>query len=166
MSSMVRVVLLWTAFLPAALAGDSAASLFSGKLAGGWRGTGEVRDMAADMRMTWELVLDDQFLRLTLDNQMSGADGKAWHFKAQAYYRILDDGTIAGTWFDSRGISLPLTGSVNEDGVMTILWGTEAIERGRSSYRLSAEGLEVTDEVLTREGEWRIFGRTRLTRLP
>ena len=47
---------------------------------------------------------------------------------------------------------------------MTIDWGTDAIERGRSSYRLTEGTLEVTDEVYSKEGELHVFGRTHLTR--
>ncbi len=162
MKHALVMLLLWLA-MPPAFAEESAASAFFGKLAGDWQGGGEVNQMAADMRMTWEPVLDGRFLRLTMDNRMTGAEGKAWHFKAQSYYRIEQDGTITGNWFDSRGITLPLAGGVEQDS-MTIQWGTDAIERGRSHYRLSAEGLEVTDEVFTKEGEWRTFGRTRLLR--
>ena len=108
--------------------------------------------MAADMRMHWEPVLDGQFQRLSMEDLMTGADGKTWHFKAQGYYHVGKDGTITGTWFDSRGISLPLAGRVEGD-TMTIDWGTDAIERGRSSYRLTEGTLEVTDEVYTKEGE-------------
>jgi len=143
MKYALAMLLLWLAMRPA-FAEESAASAFRARLAGNWQGTGEVNQMAADMRMT-------------------GAEGKAWHFKAQSYYRIEQDGTITGNWFESRGITLPLAGGVEQDS-MTIQWGTEAIERGRSRYRLSAEGLEVTDEVFTKEGEWRTFGRTRLLR--
>jgi hypothetical protein len=46
------------------------------------------------------------------------------------------------------------------------LWGTEDTERGRTSYRLTATGLEVTDEVMTEEGGWRVFGRAQLTPEP
>jgi hypothetical protein len=144
-------------------ADESPAAAFFTKLAGHWQGNGEVRLMAADMRMHWEPVLDGQFHRLSMEDVMTGADGKSWHFKAQGYYRVQTDGTISGTWFDSRGISLPLTGRVEGD-TMTIDWGTEAIERGRSSYRLGDGALEVTDEVYAKEGELRVFGRTRLTR--
>lgn len=115
---LALVMLLLSLALSPACADESAASTFFGKLAGEWQGTGEVSAMAADMRMTWEPVLDGRFLRLTMDNRMTG----------------------------------------------TIQWGTEAVERGRSHYRLSADALEVTDEVLTKEGTWQVFGRTRLTR--
>lgn len=152
----------------AALAGAAAAAdapataAFLGRLAGDWQGTGEVRRMAADMRMRWEPVLDGRFHRLTMENRMSG-DGRSWRFEAQAFYRVREDGTIDGTWFDSRGITLPLTGRVDGDA-MTIDWGTAEIERGRSTYRLAADALEVTDEVYGKDGTPGVFGRTRLTR--
>jgi hypothetical protein len=44
--------------------------------------------------------------------------------------------------------------------------GSEDTERVRTSYRLTAAGLEVTDEVMTKEGGWRVFGRSRLSRAP
>jgi hypothetical protein len=159
---ILAVVLLAMLTLPA-VAQESTAAAFLGKLAGAWQGTGEVRQMAADMRMTWEPVLDGQFHRLSMENQMTGKDGQTWHFKAQAYYRVLEEGTITGTWFDSRGISLPLAGRVEGDA-MTIDWGTPEIERGRTTYRLAGDGLEVTDEVHGKDGALAVFGRTRLTR--
>ncbi len=149
--------------LQAAQAEESPAAAFFAKVAGHWHGNGEVRQMAADMRMHWEPVLDGQFMRLSMENMMTGAEGKSWHFKAQGYYHVQKDGTITGTWFDSRGISQPLTGRVEGD-TMTINWGTDEIERGRSSYRLAGDALEVTDEVYSKEGELRVFGRTRLAR--
>jgi hypothetical protein len=150
------------AALPA-LAEDTAAAAFLGRLAGRWEGAGEVRQMAADMRMHWEPVLDGEFHRLSMENRMTGKDGQSWHFKAQAYYRIQKDGTLAGTWFDSRGITLPLTGRVEGDA-MTIDWGTAEIERGRSTYRLAGDALEVTDEVYGKDGALAVFGRTTLAR--
>ena len=166
MKALPRVLLLWIACLPAAIAEESPAASFFSQVAGDWQGTGEVRGMASIQQMSWQPVLDGSFLRLTFDNRMTAADGKEWRFQAHSYYRIRDDGTVTGVWFDSRGVSFPLSGAVDDGGTMTILWGTDDTERGRSSYRLAAGELEVTDEVFGREGEWRVFGRTRLTRRP
>jgi hypothetical protein len=162
----IIALLLSIVTIPAAFAGGNPEKDFFGWLAGDWQGAGEVRGMASAQQMSWEPVLDGKFLRLSFDNRMSGSDGREWRFSAQAFYRIRDDGTIAGTWFDSRGVTFPLSGSIGEDDTLTILWGTDDTERGRTSYLLTAAGLEVTDEVLTPEGGWRTFGRTRLTRQP
>lgn len=162
----VVALLLSIIAIPAAFAGENPAKDFFTRLAGVWQGSGEVRGMASVQKMNWESVLDGKFLRLSFDNRMSGDDGKAWRFSAQAFYRIQDDGTIAGAWFDSRGVSFPLSGNIDQDDTLTILWGTDDTERGRTSYRLTAAGLEVTDEVLMPDGGWRTFGRTRLIREP
>ncbi len=141
-----------------------AASAFLARLAGEWKGVGEVSDMAADMHMRWEQALDGKFHRLAMENRMTGQDGKTWHFKAEAFYRVQKDGSIAGQWFDSRGLNLPLAGRADADA-MTIDWGNEAsAERGRSTYRLLADALEVTDEVYGKDGTLTTFGSTRLTR--
>jgi hypothetical protein len=159
----------WLAALGLVLAaatagGDSrASSALLERLHGEWHGTGEVRRMAADMRMHWEPVLDGQFHRLSMQNRMTGTDGRDWNFEATGYYRLGEDGAIAGTWFDSRGITLPLAGRV-EDDALIIDWGTAEIERGRSTYRLAGDALEVTDEVYGKDGNLAVFGRTRLTR--
>jgi hypothetical protein len=133
-------------------------------LAGRWEGVGETRGMPAALTLHWEPVLDGRFTQLALDNRMTTADGGSWHFQARSYYRVQADGAIAGHWFDSRGMSFPITGSVDAGGAMTILWGTPDTELGRSSYRVVGDQLEVIDEVLTRDGTWRVFGRHRLTR--
>jgi len=146
------------------LAEEPAALAFLHRIEGEWRGAGEVRGMAADMRMRWEPALDGKFHRLAMENRMTGQDGATWHFKAEAFYRVMPDGSITGQWFDSRGISLPLAGRSDGDA-MTIDWGNEGSpERGRSTYRLVADALEVTDEVYGKDGQLGVFGRTRLDR--
>ena len=166
MNLAIRTLVLWLAVLPAAIAEETPAAQLFAALTGHWQGTGEVRGMPSKQEMRWEPVLDGQFLRLSFDNRMTAPDGKEWRFQAQSYYRVQADGAIAGTWFDSRGVSFPLVGTVEPGGALTILWGTAETERGRSSYRISDAGLEVIDEVQGPDGAWRTFGRTTLTRLP
>ena len=159
-------VVLAFAGLPA-LAEGPATLAFLHQLEGEWKGAGEVSGMAADMRMRWEKALDGTFHRLAMENLMTGQDGKTWHFKAEAFYRVLKDGSIAGQWFDSRGLNLPLVGRAGEDGGSLVIdWGNEAsAERGRSTYRMEdGDTLEVTDEVYGKDGAPTVFGRTRLTR--
>lgn len=161
--TLVGAIVLALANLPS-LAEGPAALVFLDRIEGEWRGAGEVRGMAADMRMRWEPALDGKFHRLVMENRMTGQDGATWHFKSEAFYRVQKDGSIAGQWFDSRGISLPLSGLTDGDS-MTIHWGNEGSpERGRSTYRLAADALEVTDEVYGKDGQLGVFGRTRLTR--
>ena len=159
-------ILMMTAFLatPAAAVETPAAEVLA-RLAGTWQGSGETQGRPAVLRLQWERVLDGAYTRLTLSNRMKASDGKEWHFQAQAFYRAGPDGAIAGYWFDSRGTSLPLAGDA-EPALMTIRWGTgESVEQGRSSYRLTDDALEITDEVLTKDGVWQVFGRSRLARV-
>lgn len=164
MNAPLRLLLLWLACMPAAIAEEIPAARFFAQIAGEWQGTGEVRGMASVQQMSWQPVLDGHFVRLSFDNCMTGADGQEWRFQAHGYYRIQDDGTVSGTWFDSRGVSFPIKGSVDDGGTMMILWGTDDTERGRSRYRIGGDALEVTDEVLMPEGGWRVFGRASFVR--
>ena len=160
----IAAALLACTWAAAAPAGDSAAASFFAQLQGHWRGEGETRGMASVQDLRWAPALDGAFQRLHLINLMTAADGREWRFQAEAYYRIAPDGTISGTWHDSRGMTLPLSGQVDGD-TLTIDWGTDETERGRSRYRLAPDALEVTDEVQTPAGEWRVFGRSRLIRV-
>ena len=162
----VVALLLSILAIPAAIGAENTAKDFFARLTGDWQGAGEVRGMASAQKMSWEPVLEGKFLRLSFENHMTGDDGREWPFSAQAFYRIQDNGTITGTWFDSRGVSFPLSGDIGEDKTLTILWGTDDTERGRTRYRLTATGLDVTDEVMTKEGSWRSFGRSQLARRP
>ena len=48
---------------------------------------------------------------------------------------------------------------------LTTQWGDAATEQGRTTYRREASGaLEVTDEVLRRDGQWHVFASHRMTR--
>jgi len=149
-----------------AATGEGAAARALAAIAGEWQGEGTTSGMVSKQRLHWEPVLDGRFTRLTLDNRMTTPDGKEWHFQAQAFYRVLPDGTIAGTWFDSRGYTFPLKGIADEAGTLTIDWGSDETERGRSSYRIADGKLEVTDEVQEKDGTLRAFGRSTLERSP
>jgi hypothetical protein len=78
-------------------------------------------------------------------------------FEGHVYYEPKSDGSISGTWFDSRGVSFAVKGSFAGD-TLTVLWGNPAQEQGKSVYRLLDAGtLEVTDSVLLKDGTWRQF---------
>ncbi len=154
------------AMAASAAADESASARALNALVGDWQGEGTTSDMPSKQRLNWEPVLDGQFVRLTLDNRMTTPDGKEWHFQAQALYRAQPDGAIAGTWFDSRGFTFPLKGVTDDAGALTIDWGSDETERGRSRYRIAEGRLEVTDEVQENDGTLRVFGRSTLERRP
>jgi hypothetical protein len=162
----LAALLLGLAIAGPALAEESASARALNALVGDWQGAGTTSDMPSKQRLHWETVLGGKFVRLTLDNRMQTPDGKEWQFQAQALYRVLPDGTIAGTWFDSRGYTFPLNGRADDSGVLTIDWGSDDTERGLSRYRIRDGRLEVTDEVQDKDGTIRVFGRSTLERQP
>ena len=152
--------------VPAAWADESRTRDFFAAISGEWQGSGETLGMASSQQARWEPALDAAFFRFVFDNRMTATDGRESRFRAEAFYRVTADGAVTGTWLDSRGMTLPLTGIVDATGALTIEWGSPETERGRSSYRLIGGALEVTDEVMNPDGSWRVFGRTVLQRKP
>ncbi len=166
MRTIRYALLMWLLLSPPAIAGDDAAAPFFTRLAGTWQGTGTTSGMPSVQRLQWEPVLDAAFVRLTLENRMTTKEGQEWRFQAQAFYKVSPDGGITGTWFDSRGLTFPLAGSVDAAGVLTIAWGSDDTERGRSHYRIADGALEVTDEAQGKDGALAVFGRSTLKREP
>tara|TARA_R110000868_G_scaffold259361_1_gene517136 strand:+ start:37488 stop:37967 length:480 start_codon:yes stop_codon:yes gene_type:complete len=121
---------------------------------GEWKGSGFLMGNEADFQMKWEQVLNEQFFKLTFRNSISSA---SFSMDAHSYYKLMDDGTVSGYWFDSRGISFPLSGNF-KDQTLIIHWGTPEIEQGRTEYTLlKSNEISVNDFVL-RNGEYAQFG--------
>jgi hypothetical protein len=93
LAGLVGAIVLAWAGMPA-LAEGPALPGFLQRIEGVWRGAGEVRGMAADMRMRWEPALDGKFHRLAMQNRMTGQDGAEWRFEAEGFYRALEDGSV------------------------------------------------------------------------
>ena len=146
--------------LVAGIAYPQTESVFK-RLSGSWSGEGKAMGMPATLRMTWDWVLGEKFLRLSLRNEMTAANGQVQFFEGHAYYQPSAN-KCEGTWFDSRGISFPIKCNVDGDSV-TALWGSPEQEQGKSVYRLLADGnLEVVDSVKQPDGNWREFARFAL----
>lgn len=130
------------------------------RLEGRWAGTGTVLNTSADVRLAWEWTLDGRFLRLTFSNQMGPR-----RFEGHAYYRALGEGRYRATWFDSSGMIRPIEARQDGDALVAA-WGTADTERGETTYRLLPDGgMELTDRVLGKDGQWRPFGLVRVTRV-
>ena len=125
---------------------------------GAWEGQGDLFGSEATFSMKWEWVLGQQFVRLTFENRMQGPDGVERTLQAQAFYRPVGEGRLEGTWFDSRGMVLPLVGST-EPTTLTTLWGTPATEQGRTVYRLLDEGLIEVEDFVLKGDQWHKFGQ-------
>ena len=133
------------------------------RLHGSWSGEGKTLEMPASLRMSWEWVLGEKFLRLSLKNEMKAANGQVQHFEGHAYYQP-SEAKCEGTWFDSRGMSFPIKCTV-EGQALTAMWGAAGTENGKSVYSLLSDGkLEVVDSVKQKDGSWKDFGRFVMSR--
>lgn len=144
--------------LMAAVTAYSQSDTIFKRLNGSWKGEGKAMGMPATLQMSWDWVLGEKFLRLSLKNEMKGANGQVRLFEGHAYYQTSEE-KCEGTWFDSRGISFPIKCTV-EGQSLTAVWGSPETEQGKSVYRFMADGsLEVVDSVKQKDGNWREFGR-------
>lgn len=133
-------------------------------LAGRWAGSGQVSGMAANIELEFRTALDGRGHHLAFYNRMQAADGKAWPFRAEAFYLCENSGPCHGHWYDTRGMTLPLKTTSHDDHLL-VEWGDDSTERGRTTYRIDTDGkLQITDEVRSKEGAWSVFGNTVATR--
>ncbi len=121
---------------------------------GKWEGSGSLYNTEATFGMEWEKVLNNKFYRLDFMNALNNG---AFSMVAHGYYQIEGD-SVTGYWLDSRGVSFPLSGTL-DNLTLTIYWGTVDFEQGRTEYTLlNSDEMEVTDFVL-RNGEYAQFGK-------
>jgi len=133
------------------------------RLDGTWTGTGTILGQASRVEMQWTPVLDGRFVRLTFTSHIGPAP-KTQRFEGHAYYEVRPDGAVRATWFDSSGMTRPITAVVEADAIVSA-WGTPETEQGETAYRLvSASALLVVDRVRGKDGQWREFGRSTLSR--
>lgn len=137
------------------------------RLAGRWSGNGTVLGQPSKIEMTWSWELGGQFLRLTFRNEMPKSV-----FEGHAYYRAVGDastslragGRYRGMWFDSAGMFRPLEARRDADALVS-KWGTPETEEGETTYRLTSDSrMEVVDRVKSKDGTWREFGRSVVTK--
>ena len=129
------------------------------RLAGTWSGDGTVLGQPSKIEMTWSWELGGQFLRLTFKNTMPKSV-----FEGHAYYRATSDGRYRGMWFDNSGMFRPLDARRDGDALVS-KWGTPETEEGETTYRFTSDSrMEVVDRVKSKDGTWREFGRSVVTR--
>lgn len=132
---------------------------------GEWHGAGTTSGAPAKLTLRWERALGGHFVRLTLLNEI-GAEPTPQRFEGLAMYWPGEAGRMNGRWFDSQGVMHVLEGALEPDALIAE-WGDGTTARGRSTYRLlSADAMEVIDEIRRKDGTWREFARFRLERPP
>jgi hypothetical protein len=133
------------------------------RLLGRWSGSGTILGQPSTIELQWTRVLGGTFVRLTHVSRIGPAP-KTATFEGHAYYEAQPAGGYRATWFDSSGLTRPITAVAAGDALVAS-WGSPSTEEGETTYRLLADGqLEVVDRVKGRNGVWREFGRTRLSR--
>ncbi len=140
-----------------------AAAAMLARLAGAWTGTGVILGQASKVEMQWTSVLDGRFVRLTFTSHI-GPPPKTQRFEGHAYYAVGESGRVGATWFDSSGLTRPIAARV-EAAALVSAWDTPDTELGETTYRLvSDHEIEVVDRVRRKDGTWREFGRSTLSR--
>ena len=129
------------------------------RFTGQWSGTGTVLNQPSKISITWTPELNGQFLRLTFRNEMPKTT-----FEGHAYYRPAGEGRYRGMWFDNAGMLRPLDARRDGDALVS-KWGTADTEEGETTYRLTSDSrMEIVDRVKSKDGTWREFGRSIVTR--
>lgn len=158
--SVVLVCLVISVLIPFPINAQS--SVFE-RLSGSWKGNGVVSGMESAIEMKWESVLAGKFYRLSFKNDMKSKNGTIV-FEGTAFYKLKTAAETEGNWFDSFGFIRPIKAKIEVDKLISN-WGSQEVEEGKTIYHLiEADKLEVVDSVKTKEGTWREFGRSILSR--
>jgi hypothetical protein len=145
--------------LALAIVGQMATGNLLARFAGEWTGTGTVLNQPSKISLTWTWELGGKFLRLTFRNEMPKAT-----FEGHAYYAPHGDNSYRGMWFDNSGMFRPLDARREGDALVS-KWGTPETEEGETTYRLTSDSrMEIVDRVKSKDGTWREFGRSIVTR--
>jgi len=130
-------------------------------LHGSWSGTGTVQGSPSEATLEAAPALGGRFVELRYQFVTRGE--RPFRFEGRGFYRAEGE-AWRGQWFDSTGATRPLDGTVTGT-TLTTQWGEAATEQGRTTYRLEApNALQVTDEVLRGDGQWRVFASHRFGR--
>ncbi len=136
-------------------------SSFSQGAIGNWEGSGTLFNFQASFKMQWNQVLNDKFMRLVFENKFTDPSGNERIMNAHAYY---DLESKKGQWFDSRGLILPLKLEI-EDNMMTVFWGDESTERGKTVYSvIDGNKINVKDFVFQKD-VYQAFGEAQYEKL-
>ena len=126
-----------------------------------WNGNGILIGKEATFMMHWQKVLQDNFIKLEFQNERKSDSGKDIVFTATAFYKKVNDTTVVGNWYGNRGVTFGLKGTTKENE-LTIFWGDENTEMGKTIYRYSGDGIYVEDYIMNK-GKYSKFATASYT---
>ncbi|MEQ9232180.1 MAG: hypothetical protein RIF46_15965 [Cyclobacteriaceae bacterium] len=129
------------------------------KMEGNWNGQGMLFNKPASFQMKWETAINNSFYRLLFKNQI---DGSNQVFSAEAMYRIEDDASATGWWFDIRKYFLSITSTMDQDQ-LTSIWQNSS-EKGKTVYQLTSESTMVVTDFVWKNDQWVQFGNVEYNR--
>lgn len=132
------------------------------KLTGSWEGKGTLLGVKADLTMNWDKILDDQFMQLTFTSKRIINEEEVL-FHATATYKP-DGENWQGTWFDSRGVSFEVDGTVDENS-LSVEWGSRDMEQGRTVYELTNENEMTVTDYINQNRTFSKFGEAKYHRV-
>lgn len=124
---------------------------------GEWKGTGKLFSNEAEFFMKWEKTLGDRFYQLDFKNSFKLQNGNEFTMSAKAFYKSESENNFKGTWFDSRGMILPLKSNIDKNALVTF-WGTPETEEGKTVYIFLEDNTLQTEDYVLKNGEWKQFG--------
>lgn len=131
---------------------------------GEWKGTGKLFGNDAQFYMKWEKTLGDKFIQLDFKNSFKLQNGKEMSMAAKAFYKPENENNFKGTWFDSRGMILPLKSNFDKNSLVTF-WGTPETEEGKTIYIFLEDNTIQTEDYVLKNGEWKQFGNAEYIKM-
>lgn len=160
---MARLLLsLLALLLPAPAAAQASPVAGLDWLVGEWTGGGKHAGRDSEARLEARPVLGGRFVELGYRLETKGPPPST--FEGRAMYRPVEGGGWKADWYDSRGMVLPVSATL-EGSTLTADWGSAGTEQGRTIYRLIPGGrLEIVDFVLRPDGTRTEFARQTFVR--
>jgi hypothetical protein len=112
---------------------------------GTWQGTGTFQGSPSTVDAKFSPILDGHGWALDVSVTAKRADGTTVRFLGRGQYVVKTGALTGGNWIDSGGSAYAIAPSF-ENGVLVVDWGKAAPVRGRSEYRLTANGELVIDD--------------------
>lgn len=134
-------------------------STLRNSLIGTWDGKGTLMGNPATFHMEWSTTLNGAFVYLNFSNAFTDTQGVTRKLTSHGYYHLDNK---KGVWIDSRGVILPLILDLASNR-LTVVWGNENTEQGKTIYTILKNGMQVEDYVL-RNGRYILFGTAEYVR--